>query len=76
MSLPAELLERVERLRRRTGESRSAVFRRALELLLHRLDHFEAIREYVEAYELHPESEVELNDGAPSPAELAGDDWE
>ena len=76
ISLPPELLARVEQWRARTGESRSAVVRRALELLLRRLDHFEAVREYVEAYEVHPETEEDERLGAPTPEELSRDEWD
>jgi len=77
VSLPADLLARVARLRERTGESRSAVVRRALELLLERLDHYEAVREYVEAYELLPETpgEAGVTPVADELVDVAGDDW-
>jgi Arc/MetJ-type ribon-helix-helix transcriptional regulator len=75
ISLPTALLERLEDLRDRTGESRSAVVRRALELLLHRMDHYEAVREYVESYRLHPETDDDLELGRPTVDELAADEW-
>ena len=76
ISLPTALLERLEALRARTGETRSAVVRRALELLLHRLDHFEAVREYVEGYRLHPETDDDLRISRPTSEELEADAWE
>jgi len=75
ISLPTALLERLEELRSRTGESRSAVVRRALEVLLHRLDHYDAVREYVESYRLHPETGDDLELGRPTVEELAADEW-
>jgi len=75
ISLPAALLERLEELRDRTGESRSAVVRRALEVLLHRLDHYDAVHEYVESYRLHPETDDDLELGRPTVEEFGADEW-
>jgi Ribbon-helix-helix protein, copG family. len=54
ISLPAETLEAVEVFRKRTGQSRSAVFTEAVEALLapYRID--DRDRRYVEAYLRRP----------------------
>ena len=62
ISLPREMLRSIERLRKGTGESRSAVIRRALEMLLDRHDHTAMVREYVEGYISHPETAEELRE--------------
>ena len=77
ISLPASLLKEVERLRRETGESRSAVIRRSLELLLGRAQHAEMVREYVGGYLAHPEGRSEVDAAMASAAEaLAEEPWE
>jgi len=71
VSLPADLLADVERYRRRSGESRSAVVRRALERLLDARVEADAVREYVEAYRRTPETAEEAALSTPSSEELA-----
>jgi metal-responsive CopG/Arc/MetJ family transcriptional regulator len=62
VSLDPDLLRRAERLRRSTGETRSALVSRALRLLVERENHRARVEQYVAAYRAHPESvqEVEL----------------
>src|SRR5204863_438148 len=55
ISVPAELYRAVERARRTTGLSRSAVVQRALRLWLERSAHEAAVREYVAGYRARPE---------------------
>ena len=55
LSLDRELLRRAEKLRKATGESRSALLARALRLLVGAESHAERVREYVAAYERAPE---------------------
>jgi metal-responsive CopG/Arc/MetJ family transcriptional regulator len=57
ISLDSTLLERIERLRAVTGETRSAVIGRALLKLTHEELHAARIRRYVEAYRETPEQE-------------------
>jgi metal-responsive CopG/Arc/MetJ family transcriptional regulator len=59
-SLDRRLLARVERLRARTGESRSAVIGRALALLTTDEAQAAAVRRYVEAYREMPESSEDV----------------
>jgi hypothetical protein len=59
ISLDADLLRRVERIRTRTGESRSAVVARALRLLTKAEETERLVREYVDGYRRHPETAAE-----------------
>jgi len=59
ISLPAELVEQMERERAVRSESRSAFIRRAVELLFLRQSHAERVAEYVAGYRRHPEGEEE-----------------
>jgi metal-responsive CopG/Arc/MetJ family transcriptional regulator len=77
ISLPSDLLAAVERLRRSTGESRSAVIRRAVEHLLGRIERDDMVREYVSGYLTHPESKAEIDAaGATSVRCLAEEPWQ
>jgi metal-responsive CopG/Arc/MetJ family transcriptional regulator len=62
VSLDPELLRKAERLRRATGESRSALVSRALGRIVDEHDLQVRIAEYVKAYEREPEQprDVEL----------------
>jgi len=60
ISLDRDLLRRTERLRARTGESRSALVARALRGLLSLEDQKRQVEEYVEAYRRHPETDAEV----------------
>ncbi len=54
-SIDANLLARIESVRARTGESRSALISRALIALTSESARARAVRRYVEAYREHPE---------------------
>lgn len=56
VSLPAALLAEAERARARSGESRSAYFRRALEAALRLEADREAAARYIEGYRRYPET--------------------
>lgn len=60
ISIDERMLARVERLRKRTGETRSAFVRRALLKLLHAESHRERIARYLEAYREQPESDLDI----------------
>ncbi len=60
LSLPKGLFREVEKLRRATGETRSGLVARALQLLLAERSRRERVREYVEGYREHPESDREV----------------
>jgi metal-responsive CopG/Arc/MetJ family transcriptional regulator len=55
-SIDAELLARVESIRKRTGESRSAFISRALRILTTESARAQAVSRYVEAYKAQPET--------------------
>jgi metal-responsive CopG/Arc/MetJ family transcriptional regulator len=61
ISLDAELLRRVEKVRSRTGESRSAVVGRALRLLTEEGRRAELIEQYRRCYRDFPESADEIS---------------
>jgi metal-responsive CopG/Arc/MetJ family transcriptional regulator len=60
ISIDSNLLDRVERLRAVTGESRSAVVGRALAALTAEESHASKVAAYREAYRLQPETEVQV----------------
>jgi metal-responsive CopG/Arc/MetJ family transcriptional regulator len=55
ISVDRDVLRRAERLRRATGETRSALFTRALRLLVAEGEHAMRVKEYVAAYRAQPE---------------------
>ncbi|MGC4115597.1 MAG: hypothetical protein QM765_13530 [Myxococcales bacterium] len=59
-SIDSRLLERVERIRASTGESRSAVISRALAALTAEEHHGARVERYRQAYLEHPEAADEL----------------
>ncbi|MBI4285910.1 MAG: ribbon-helix-helix protein, CopG family [Chloroflexi bacterium] len=60
ISLPEEVLRAVERERAESGESRSALLRRAIELLLRQRREREISEAYTRAYKELPETEEEI----------------
>lgn len=63
-SIDATLLARVERLRARSGESRSAVVSRALAKLTEQEARAVRVRRYLEAYREQPETDKEIETAA------------
>jgi metal-responsive CopG/Arc/MetJ family transcriptional regulator len=60
ISLPEEVLKAVEKEREGSGESRSQIFRRAVELLLRHQKEREISERYIRAYQQVPETEEEI----------------
>ena len=60
ISLPEEVLTAVERERQESGESRSQIFRRAVELLLRQQKEKEMNEQYIRAYQQLPETKEEV----------------
>jgi len=60
ISLGETLLNELEALRKRTGESRSALIRRALDQLLATERRREQVAAYVDGYRRQPESEASV----------------
>jgi metal-responsive CopG/Arc/MetJ family transcriptional regulator len=60
ISLPEEVLNAVEKEREGSGESRSQIFRRAVELLLRQRQEREMSERYIHAYQQAPETIEEV----------------
>jgi metal-responsive CopG/Arc/MetJ family transcriptional regulator len=60
ISLPEEVLAAVERERQESGESRSQIFRRAVDLLLRQQREREMSEKYMRAYQQIPETKEEV----------------
>lgn len=60
ISLPEEMLVALEREREESGESRSQIFRRAVELLLRQRKEREMSELYIRAYRQVPETKEEV----------------
>jgi len=60
ISLPDEIFNAIEQERKESGESRSELFRQAIEMLLHRRQEEEKIRQYIRGYEQMPETAEEI----------------
>jgi hypothetical protein len=77
-SIDADLLKRIESVRARTGESRSALISRALVALTAESARSRAVRRYVEAYRELPETAEDVRAARSSSrralARLAWDD--
>ena len=77
ISLPEEVLTAVEREREESGESRSQIFRRAVDLLLRQRKERELSEQYIRAYQEVPETEEEVTAARRSPsAILAKEPWQ
>ena len=61
ISLPEEVLNAVEQERKESGESRSELFRRAVELLLRRHREQDMNEQYIRAYAQTPETKEEID---------------
>jgi hypothetical protein len=77
VTIAAPVLAAAERERRRTGESRSAVFERALTMYLADRRRVDATRRYVDGYRAEPEStaDVRVARAMAMPA-LASEAWD
>jgi metal-responsive CopG/Arc/MetJ family transcriptional regulator len=77
ISLPRELLKSVERLRRETGESRSALVQRALREVISQKKRAEDLRRYVEGYLAAPETADEISAAEAAAGQLLAEEpWE
>ncbi len=77
ITIASELLAEAERLRKKTGESRSAVFERALASYLADGQRTEAARRYVEGYRRVPERAGETAVALAASLEaLAAEPWD
>jgi Arc/MetJ-type ribon-helix-helix transcriptional regulator len=77
VSIPSDLLRRVERLRRSAGKRRSTAVQEALALWADRESRESDRRRYIEGYRRCPETEAEVRRAARAGAEaLAAEPWE
>jgi len=77
ISLPVDVLSAVEKEREESGESRSGIFCRAVELLIRERKNQEMSEQYIRAYQEIPETEDEIMfAGQTSTEALAGEPWE
>ena len=60
ISLPVETLEAVEKERAASGESRSQIIRRAIEIMLRQEKEKEKIQQYIRGYQEMPETNEEI----------------
>ncbi|MGD1118469.1 MAG: ribbon-helix-helix protein, CopG family [Dehalococcoidales bacterium] len=77
ISLPEEVLTAVEKERAGSGESRSQLFRRAVELLLRQRKEREMSEQYIHAYQQYPETNEEISAARRSASVVLGEDpWQ
>lgn len=77
ISLPEDLLAAVERECESSGESRSEIFRRAVEALLHDRREQEMAKRYAQAYRDMPEGQEEIKAARRAASDiLASEPWE
>lgn len=77
VSVSPDVLAAAERLRQQTGESRSAVFERALHGLLAEVQRTERTGRYVAGYRRRPERGVEVKGALAATLEaLAAEPWD
>ncbi len=74
VSIPEPLYQALERARRRSGKSRSAVMQEALRDWLRRGAQAELVREYEEGYRARPEDEGEAESALATATALLGDE--
>jgi metal-responsive CopG/Arc/MetJ family transcriptional regulator len=60
ISLPTETLKAVEKERAESGESRSQIIRRAIEIMLRQEKENENIQKYIRGYQDMPETKEEI----------------
>ena len=72
ISLPHVLLQKIERVRKASGLSRSAIIRRAIEDSFDREQHAALVARYVEAYRRSPETAREVAAAESAAAEALG----
>ena len=77
ISLPGDLVQTVERLRKLTGETRSAFIKRAIEMALKKRAQKVLIAKYVDGYRKQPETINEIAAAEATATHLfAGEPWE
>jgi len=74
VSIPADLLREVERARRTTGRSRSAIVQEALRQWLHQRGARDLVRDYEAGYRRAPEQASEIAEAGAIASTLLQDD--
>ena len=76
ISIPSDLYQAVERVRKASGKSRSAVVQDALRYWLHSQAHAALVREYEAGYRRRPEGRREIKAAAAAAVRLLStEDW-
>lgn len=76
ISMPADLARAVERIRKRSGKSRSAIVQDALRHWLTEQDRTELVREYEAGYRRSPETRREIKAAEAAAVRLLSmDEW-
>ena len=77
ISMPGDLARKVEKVRKKTGETRSAFIRRVIEQAFADEEEKELIKRYQEGYLKYPETKEEIEETVAISREiLAGEPWE
>lgn len=77
ISLPADLVRHIEKIRKKTGESRSALIRRSIEFTLNQKTKDALSARYIEGYQIYPETSEEMNIARVTSAKtLSEEPWE
>lgn len=76
ISMPEEVLRRADRERLARGESRSELFRRALDALLREERRTAAVRRYVDGYVAQPETDYEIDGAQAASSVVWEEDWD
>jgi metal-responsive CopG/Arc/MetJ family transcriptional regulator len=75
ISLPIDLVRKIEQTRKKTGETRSAFIRRSLERSFRESENEKKIRAYVEGYQRQPETSEEIAEAEAAADLLAEEPW-
>jgi metal-responsive CopG/Arc/MetJ family transcriptional regulator len=75
ISLPTNLLRKIEQSRKKTGETRSAFIRRYLENSFRKTEREKKIRAYIEGYEKNPETADEIAEAEATAEILSKEPW-
>jgi len=75
ISLPGNILRRMEQIRAKTGETRSAFIRRSLERSFEEGEKAKKIKAYVEGYSNSPETAEEIAEAEAAAEILSKESW-
>ncbi len=75
ISLPVDLMRKMERIRKKTGENRSSFIRRSLERFFDEIDKKKKIQAYVKGYKDHPETTEEIKEAEAAAEFITQEPW-